>query len=105
MHISGELKEQYIEPQKQYIGGEKQYIDKMIALGLTKKTAANAMKLFSVFGLEKVFSRTDAAAVLDITITPASTLLKRLAIVGIAEPVKGLGKGKYRFSPVFFKRS
>ena len=66
---------QYIETRKQYIGNEKQYIDKIITAGLTKKTAANAMKLFSEFKLEKIFSRTDGAPV-----TPASTLLKKLAI-------------------------
>ena len=103
MHISGELKKQYIDPQKQYIADEKQYIDKMVTAGLTKKTAMNTMKLFSVFGLETIFSRTDAAPVLNITITPASTLLKKLVDYGITESVSGLGKGKYRFNPRFFK--
>jgi hypothetical protein len=102
MHVSSELKKQYIEPQKQYIGGEKQYIDKMIASGLTKKTAMNAMILFSELGLEKIFSRSDVAPILNITITPASTLLKKLADAGIIESVSGLGKGKYRFDPKFF---
>ena len=110
MHISGELKKQYIEPEKQYIepekqyiGNKKQYIDKMIAAGLTQKTAANTMKLFSEFGFKKFFSRTDVAPILDITATPASTLLKKLADAGITESVSGLGKGKYRFNPTFFK--
>ena len=74
----------------------------MIAAGL-KKTATNAMKLFSEFGFEKFFSRTDAAPILGITITPASALLKKLAVLGITESVSGLGKGKYRFNPQFFK--
>ena len=39
---------------KQYIETRKQYIDKIITAGLTKKTAANAMKLFSEFKLEKI---------------------------------------------------
>lgn len=103
MHISGELKKQYIDPQKQYIGDKKQYIEKMIASGLTKKTATNAMKLFSEFRFEKFFSRTDAASILGITVTPASTLIKKLADLGITESVSGLGKGKYRFNPQFFK--
>ena len=85
MHISGELKKQYIDPQKQYIGDKKQYIEKMIASGLTKKTATNAMKLFSELGFEKFFSRTDAAPILGITVTPASALLKKLAVLGITE--------------------
>ena len=105
MHISRELKKQYIEPQKQYIWGAKQYIDKMSAGGLTKKTATNAMTLFSEFGLEKIFSRSDVAPILNITITPASTILKKLANFGIVEPVSGLGKGKYRFNSSFFKKN
>ena len=103
MHISGELKKQYIDSQKQYISDEKQYIQKLIAVGLTQKTAMNTMKLFSAFGLEKIFSRSDAAPILNITITPASTLLKKLSDLGITESVSGLGKGKYRFNPQFFK--
>jgi len=103
MHVSNTLKKQYIEPQKQYIGDEKQYIDKMIDAGLTRKTATNTMKLFSVFGFDKLFSRSDVAPILDITATPASTLLKKLAVLGITESVSGLGKGKYRFNPKFFK--
>lgn len=103
MHISGELKKQYIDSQKQYISDEKQYIQKLIAVGLTQKTAMNTMKLFSAFGLEKIFSRSDAAPILNITITPASTLLKKLSDLGITESVSGLGKGKYRFNPVFFR--
>ena len=103
MHISGEFKKQYIDSQKQYISDEKQYIQKLIAVGLTQKTAMNTMKLFSAFGLEKIFSRSDAAPILNITITPASTLLKKLSDLGITESVSGLGKGKYRFNPSFFK--
>ena len=103
MHISGNLQKQYIEPQKQYIGDEKQYIDKMAAAGLTKKTAMNAMKLFSAFGFETIFSRSDVTPILEITTTPASALLKKLADCGITEAVSGLGKGKYRFNPWYFK--
>jgi hypothetical protein len=40
--------------------------------------------------------------VLEITATPASTLLKKLATAEITEAVRGMGKGKYRFNPVFF---
>lgn len=111
MHISGKLdiavhdaSKQYIGDEKQYIEGTKQYIDAMIAKGLSRKSASNAMKLYSVFGLERFFGRSDAADVLGITATPASTLLKKLAEEGITSPVPGMGKGKYRFDPEFFKR-
>ena len=101
LHISSVAK-QYIEPQKQYIGDEKQYIDKLVTVGLSKKTATNAIKLFNEFGFEKFFSRSDVLDVLEITVTPASTLLKKLVDLGITEAVSGMGKGKYRFNPEFF---
>ncbi len=103
LHISGAEK-QYIEPQKQYIGDEKQYIDKLVTVGLSKKTATNAIKLFNEFGFEKFFSRSDVLDVLEITVTPASTLLKKLVDLGITEAVSGMGKGKYRFNPSFFEK-
>ena len=112
MHISGKLdnaeqdaSKQYIGDEKQYIEGTKQYIDAMIAKGLSRKSASNATKLYSVFGLERFFGRSDAADLLGITATPASTLLKKLAEAGITAPVPGAGKGKYRFDPEFFKHS
>ena len=74
----------------------------MIAVGLTKKTATNAMKLFAEFGLDHFFGRSNVVSVLNITITPASAILKKLADNGITEAVSGLGKGKYRFNPKFF---
>lgn len=95
LHISGAV--------KQYIGDKKQYIEKLIASGLTKKTATNAVKLFYEFGFEKLFSRSDVLDILEITVTPASTLLKKLVDLGITEAVSGMGKGKYRFNPSFFE--
>ena len=111
MHISGTLKKQdvgsekqYIDNGKQYIGDEKQYIEKMIAAGLSKRSAENAVKLYEAFGLSRFFGRSDILPVLEITITPASTLLKKMEAAGITEHVNGMGKGKYRFDPAFFRR-
>ena len=73
-------------------------------MGLSRKSASNAIKLYSVFGIERFFGRSEAAEVLGITAAPASTLLKKLTEAGILLPVSGMGKGKYRFSPDFFKR-
>ena len=54
MHISGKLdksddegQKQYIDDAKQYIDLEKQYIDAIMAVGLSRKSASNAMKLYS----------------------------------------------------------
>lgn len=110
MHISGTLKKQDIEERKQYIGDgkqyigdKKQYIEKMIAAGLSKHSAENAGKLYAEFGLSRFFGRSDILPVLEITITPASTLLKKMEAAGITEPINGMGKGKYRFNPAFFR--
>ena len=103
MHISGELNKQYIDDSKQYIQDGKQYIDKMLAAGISKRTAENAVKLYAEFGLTRFFGRSDVLLVLEITITPASTLLKHLTAAGIIEAVRGMGKGKYRFNPAFFQ--
>lgn len=102
MHIRSHLNKQYIESSKQYIGDTKQYIEKMIAAGLSKRSAENATKLYAKFGLDHFFGRSDIVPVLEITATPASTLLKNLAAAEITEAVRGMGKGKYRFNPVFF---
>ena len=103
MPISDALKKQDIEESKQYIGDKKQYIEKMIAAGLSKRSAENAGKLYAEFGLSRFFGRSAILPVLDITITPASTLLKKMEAAGITEPVSGMGKGKYRFNPAFFR--
>ena len=102
LHISCAAK-QFIEPQKQYIGDKKQYIDKLLSSGLTQKTATHAVKLFNEFGFESFFSRSDVVDIVGITVTPASALLKKLADLSITEAVSGMGKGKYRFNPDFFK--
>lgn len=109
MHISGKLDNVEDKAQKQDIGTEKQDIDlekrdieAMTAAGLTRKSAANAMKLYSAFGLSRFFGRADAMEVLGLSHAPASTLLKKLATAGIIAPVPGMGKGKYRFVPEFF---
>ncbi len=104
MHISGNLNKQYIDSEKQYIGDSKKYIEQLIAAGLSKRTAENAAKLYAEFGLSRFFGRTDVVSILEITVTPASTLLKKLAEAGITEAVSGMGKGKYRFSPIFFRK-
>lgn len=98
-----EGQKQYIGDAKQYIDLEKQYIEAMMNAGLSRKSTFNAMKLYSAFGLTRFFGRTEAADILGITATPASALLKKLNEAGILAPVPGMGKGKYRFVPEFFK--
>ncbi|MBR3015868.1 MAG: hypothetical protein IKH57_02120 [Clostridia bacterium] len=110
LHIRSEFKKQniesskqYIDSEKQYIGESKQYIEKMVSAGLYKRSAENAAKLYAVFGLTRFFGRSEVVPVLEITITPASSLLKKMTDAGITEAVSGMGKGKYRFNPAFFR--
>ena len=64
------------------------------------KTADHIQKMFAEYGFETIFGRNDVTNLLSITASPASTLLKKLADMGVTEAVSGLGKGKYRFKPV-----
>ena len=41
--------------------------------------------------------------ILSITPSPASELLRKLQAAEVIEPLSGMGKGKYRFSPTFFR--
>ena len=103
MHVSGIIKKPDIQSQEPDIGGQKPDIQKMLNSGLTRKTATNAITLYGKFGIQSVFGRTDASALLGLSDSATSDLLKKLATIGITESVSGLGKGKYRFNPTFFK--
>ena len=96
MHIRGEFV-------KQDIGEKKQDIDRILGAGLPKKSASNAILLFERFGFEQIFSRPDVMEILSITPSPASELLRKLQAAEVIEPLSGMGKGKYRFSPTFFR--
>lgn len=103
LHISGAIKQdigdekQDIEDSKQDIGRKTILSEQMQKVGLSGKTIGNALALYDAFGVNRFFGRTDVVAVLKLTPSPASALLKRLAEAGIIEPVSGMGKGKYRF--------
>lgn len=54
-------------------------------------------RLFSAFGYDKFFGRTELMNVLEITASPASELIKKMLESEIIYPMKGKGKGKYLF--------
>lgn len=114
MHISGTFKKaqkqdigkgkQDIGRQKQNIEIEKQDIDVWIrienslkAAGASRKTVANTEKMYKAYGTVEVFGRKNIMMILNITESPASELLKKLLSTDVIEPVRGMGKGKYRF--------
>lgn len=102
MHISGMFK----ISNKQDIGSLKQNIQLKHRLeyeGFSKKTVQNALRLFQEFGFEIIFSRKDVMKILNLTESPSSTLIKRLRELDVIEPVKGFGKGKYRFKTTIDK--
>ena len=63
----------------------------------TQKTKENIKKLYLSF-FDCYFGRTDIMNVLDIKKTRASDLIKDLLENRIIIPVRGYGKGKYKFS-------
>ncbi len=95
-----EGKKQDIEGKKQDIDGVFPYGNVLKAAGASAKTADHVRKMFAEYGFEIIFGRNDVTELLSITASPASTLLKKLADMGVTEAVSGLGKGKYRFKPV-----
>lgn len=107
LHISGMLQKQDIGTEKQDIEPNKQDIDRKTILsrhmreaGFSNKTTDHTLALFDAFGFNRFFGRTDVMDVLGLSPSPASALLKRISDAGIIQPVSGMGKGKYRFSPI-----
>ena len=103
MHISGIIAKPDIQRVKPDIGDKKPDIQKLIETGFSKKSASNAIELYNRFGIQTVFGRTEVIDALGLSHSAASDLLKKLVSAGITESVIGLGKGKYRFNPQFFK--
>ena len=104
---------QDIEAEKQDIGTSKQklqeksyYSEEIFPYELIleenniqEKTRKNMVNLYRAFQLEHIFSRQDVMDILKITSSTASVLIKKMKACGIIEPVKGIGKGRYRFKP------
>ena len=86
---------QDIETQKQDIVVQKQDIE--ISGEFSNKTKQHIQRLFSAFGYDKFFGRTELMNVLEITASPASELIKKMLESEIIYPMKGKGKGKYLF--------
>lgn len=103
MHISGIIAKPDIRNEKPDIEDRKPDIQLFLDRGLSQKTSSNVLKLYNKFGIRTVFGRTEVMDTLGLSHSGASDLLKKLVSVGITESVSGLGKGKYRFNPRFFR--
>lgn len=110
-----------IDPEKVDIDGAKVYIDPekadinevKVDIGLGKvdigeakvdigegfqpKTVSHILRLWVVFGEQKIFGRSEMMQHIPVKASRASALLREMAAQGIIEPVSGHGKGKYRF--------
>ena len=105
LHISGAIKPDIetekadFEAEKPDIEDVKADIQKLCGVELSNKTVTNIVRLFSRFGYQVIFGRTEVMEVLGLSHSAASDLIKRLADLKITEAVSGMGKGKYRFNP------
>ena len=103
LHISGTFNETgkpYIITQKPYIAAEKPYIDELktyIEKTFKPKTACNVLKLLEAFSDGEVFGRAEVMREIGLKQSRSSELLQELTERRIIEPVRGHGKGKYRF--------
>lgn len=97
MHISGKFSEfakADIGMQKADIESKILHIDESII----SKTKEHIMTLYEEYGTSDFFGRSDIERVTSLKSTRASELLKLMLDNDIIEPVKGHGKGKYRFT-------
>lgn len=102
MHISHKLDTKVdSQTSKVDIGAQKVDIgcickDKMPEL--TSKSIQHIIKMYDKYTTVGYFGRSDIIELLNLSPAMTSRLLKTLLDNHIIEPVKGLGKGKYRFS-------
>lgn len=87
-------KQDILEP-KQDIEKPKQ--DIKVPESFSSKTKQHIQRLFSAFGYDRFFGRTEVMNELEITASPASELIKKMIDSELIYPIKGKGKGKYLF--------
>lgn len=96
LHIKWNEK-QDIGEGKQDIRDESSIKDYVMMSDFSNKTRQNILTLYELYKDGTVFGRTDVMSAINITPSPASELIQKMLSKGIIMPVKGLGKGKYRF--------
>ena len=100
MHISHAFEKVDIESSKVDIQTQKVDIERIIEERLpavSAKTKAHIAKLYATHKTAPYFGRTDVAKVLGLKPAMTSRMLQMLLKSQLIEPVKGKGKGKYRF--------
>jgi len=101
MHISGTFDQKLdIESAKLDIESAKLDIrNKLLAFSNTvsEKTINHAIRIFSQYGKEGCFGRTNVEQITGLKSSAASNLIKLMKDSNLITPVTGQGKGKYRF--------
>ena len=70
---------------------------------ISNKTIEYIVAIYKKYGNEQFFGRSNIEALVGLKSSRVSELLKLLYDHGIIEPVKGHGKGKYRFCGQFMR--
>jgi hypothetical protein len=73
--------------------------NKLLAFSNTvsEKTINHAIRIFSQYGKEGCFGRTNVEQITGLKSSAASNLIKLMKDSNLITPVTGQGKGKYRF--------
>lgn len=99
MHISGLLKVD-IDSAKSDIDSSKVDIEKLLANIdelVRTKTSMHIIALFEECGKDTIFGRSIVEKITGLKSSRASEIINLMLACEIIEPVKGYGKGKYRF--------
>ncbi len=94
---NNELKNRYthVRWKKQDIETQKQDIE--IPKSFSNKNKQHIQILFSIFGYDRLFGRTEVMNALGITVSPSSELIRKMLESELIYPMKGKGKGKNLF--------
>lgn len=66
-------------------------------LNASQGTIAKAKTVLANMGADGIFGRSDIAAITNDSVTAAGNLIAKLRSADLIEPVRGFGKGKYKF--------
>lgn len=102
LHISGLWNKEKVDIENRKVDIQDKKVDIKSILSengsdFSVKTAAHIHRLFEKFGFDEFFGRSAVMELLKLKSSGASKLLSNLVQADIIEPVRGHGKGKYKF--------
>ena len=102
LHISGLWNKEKVDIKNRKVDIRDEKVDIKSILSengsdFSVKTAAHIHRLFEKFGFDEFFGRSAVMELLKLKSSGASKLLSNLVQADIIEPVRGHGKGKYKF--------